>query len=364
MFEMRPPQWNAPRPSDLSASVTSVRAVVRDGWYNAFTDLIWWKGYYWLSHARGLGHHLELTPALTSGNSFSVILRSRDLQRWHEAQVFEAPQGIANGSGVGPCHFCTSGDRLYGFFPEETDADVRLRMFVSWTEDGINWTEPELTRMGGLNPYTWRVRFHESRFYSSISYKREGGPLDLIVSDDAVEWSRHAEIASSEKHDYSEESDLYFRADGELWCVVRSEGPGLMFWTRPSYTDWQAGHEMGRCDAPVMCEVDGEVFLAGRIAGPRFAGIDGRTYPQGTTGLYHLTRTAARPLIAMPVGGDSSYAGLVSPGPGKLVMSYYSDVAYWTGILAPRSAAQYQYKASDCDIYIAEIEVAEQVAAT
>jgi hypothetical protein len=234
-------------------------------------------------------------------------------------------------------------------------------MFVSWTEDGVNWAEPELTRMGDLNPYTWRVRFHEGRFYSSISYMRAGGPLDLIVSADAVEWARHAQIASSDPHNYSEESDLHFCANGELWCVVRSEGPGLMFWSKPPYTDWQGGHEIGRCDAPVMCEADGEVFLAGRIAGPQFAGVDAHTYPSGTTGLYHLKRDAARPLIAMPVGGDASYAGLVCPEPGKLVMSYYSDVAYWSGILTPRSAAHYQYKASDCDIYTAEIEIAEPV---
>ena len=103
MFELQSSDRNAhshPRPH---TTVTSVRTVVRDGWYNAFTDLFWWKGYYWLSHVRCLGHHVDLTSAPTSGNSFSVILRSRDLRRRHEGQVFEAPQG----SGVGQCHFAT-----------------------------------------------------------------------------------------------------------------------------------------------------------------------------------------------------------------------------------------------------------------
>ena len=45
------------------------------------------------------------------------------------------------------------------------------------------------------------------------------------------------------------------------------------------------------------------------------------------------------------------------PEPGKLVMSYYSDVAYWSGVLPPKSAAEYAYRRTDCDIYLAEIEV-------
>ena len=233
-------------------------------------------------------------------------------------------------------------------------------MFVSWTDDGVNWSKPQATRMGDLNPYTWWVRYHEGKFYASISYMRKHGPLGLVVSDDGVDSSRIAEIVASDPHDYSEESDLHFRPDGELWCVVRSESPGLMYWARPPYTDWQGGREIGLCDAPTMCEVDGETFVAGQIEAPRFPGVDARAFLQGTTGLYHLTRDSARPLIAMPVGGDASYAGLVSPGPGKLLMSYYSDVAYWTGILKPKSAERYQYKATDCDIYLAKIDVVRQ----
>jgi hypothetical protein len=76
-----------------------------------------------------------------------------------------------------------------------------------------------------------------------------------------------------------------------------------------------------------MCEVAGHVFVAGRIEAPQFLGADFVAYPQGTTGLDDRTREMARPLIAMPTGGDASYPDLTSTGPGKLVMSYYPDVA-------------------------------------
>ena len=143
--------------------------------------------------------------------------------------------------------------------------------------------------------------------------------------------------------------------------MVRSEWPAIMYRSTPPYTAWQGGdttgHGIGLCDAPAMCELDGEAFVAGRIEAPRYLGVDLLAYPQGTTGLYHLTRDGARPLLAMPIGGDSSYPGLISLGDGRLAMSYYSDVAYWSDILAPKSADAYQYKATDCDIYLAEIEV-------
>jgi len=339
-----------------SACVTSVHTVVRDGWYNAFTDLTCWKHYYWLSYRRGTSHHAD--------HGMVVVLRSLDLHRWHEAAVFDRPQGISGevGSGVQDGHFCAVDDRLYLFFTTR----VPLGMFVSWTDDGITWSMPQATRMQHVNPYTWRVRHHDGLFYSAVAlmgaphHEQPHLPLDLLVSDDGVTWRQHAQIAAVDACDFTEEQDLLFQPNGELWCVVRTAGPTRIYWAHPPYTDWHGGGAIGQCHAPALCALDGQVFLAGRIEAPVFAGTDTAAYPQGTTALYHLTRDGARPLLAMPVGGDSAYPGLISPAPGKLVMSYYSDVAYWSGILTPKSAAAYEYKRTDSDIYLAEIDVATE----
>ena len=80
----------------------------------------------------------------------------------------------------------------------------------------------------------------------------------------------------------------------------------------------------------------------------------------GTTGLYRLSRDRAELLVLMPPAFDASYPGLVSLEPGKLIMSYYSDVAYVSGEVRPRHFPEYRYKTSECDIYIAEIEVGDQ----
>ena len=64
-------------------------------------------------------------------------------------------------------------------------------------------------------------------------------------------------------------------------------------------------------------------------------------------------------LVLMPPAYDASYPGLVSLEPGKLIMSYYSDVAYASGQVPLKHFPEFRYKQSECDIYIAEIEVGE-----
>ena len=359
------------------ARVSSIRPVVRDGWYNAWTDLIWWKEYFWLSHFRGLSHGLARnTTGRIAGNTFSVIRRSADLRRWHEAQVFEAPGGIVDGSGVDTAHLCATEDRLYAFFRKVSrrpGGGANNNSYVSWTEDGVHWSEPEELSVDGFLPYTWRVRHHQGRFYCALSYLEEGTPIDLIVSDDGVHWTSHAEIVAP-GHGCSEESELHWRPDGELWCVIRTER-AVLYCSRPPYTEWEETLQLpAGCDAPVMCESGGHVYLAGRCAGSGQGepGPDGTmpfdlvntfTHPEiptvssGTTGLYRLTRERADLLVLMPPAYDASYPGLVSLEPGKLIMSYYSDVAYASGQVPLKHFPEYRYKESECDIYIAEIEV-------
>ncbi len=345
MYELTSADRNAPPYDGPALSVTDVRAVVRDGWYNAFADLVLWRDYYWLSYRRGTKHHAD--------HGMVVVLRSSDLQRWQEVAVLDRPQGISGviDSGVQDGHFCVAGDRLC----ITINTRVPTEEYLSWTDDGINWSEPLLQTMEGFEPFIWRMTYHDDRFWCATSGP-ESDPLYLIVSDDGIIWTEHARIAGTNVHDWSGETDLLFRPDGELWCVVRSEWPGVFFRSRPPYTEWEGGHSIGLCDAPSICEADGEVFVAGRLRVPLFEG-DLRLHPQGTTGVYHLRRGGARPLLAFPVGGDSAYSGLITTGPGKLAIAYFSDVAYWSGVLPPKSADRYQYKVTDCDIYVAEIDI-------
>ena len=365
------------------ARVKSIRPLVRDGWYNAWTDLIEWRNYYWLAHFRGLAHGIARnTEGRISGNSFSVILRSADLYRWSEARVFEPPAGIVDGSGADVAHFCADGERLYAHF-RVVAPGRRGRVWVSSTADGVRWSEPEVAKVGDAFPYVWRARWHEGVFYSATSeiasdddINQAAGAFELITSTDAVHWQRHAEIAPPGAHGgISCESELLWQPDGELWCVVRANGPGVLYCAHPPYEKWEEALVLpAGCDAPAMCQSGGEVYLAGRCAASwqGEADADGRrpfalqntfNHPElpmtrwGTTGLYRLRRDRADLLVTMPPGADAAYPGLVALAPGQLIMSYYSDVAYISGQVRSRYFPEFRYKETDCDIYIAEIEV-------
>jgi len=354
--------------SDGDAVVTSFRTVVRDGWYNAFTDLALWKNYYWLGYRRGTGHGASLSvsdttewgglegPSTSGGNSFSVILRSTDLLRWHEAKIFDPPGGIADGAGIDEPILCTTENRLYAFIPVKWPG--KARMHCTWTEDGINWADLEELRLGDVNPYTWRVRNHEDTFYSVINgNNRDEGVVDLVTSQDGINWSVHAHITTEHEYEYTEETDVHWLPNGEMWTVIRANQGGIFSSSKPPYTDWSTMvHLEGRCDAPAICTSGNKVYVAGRVEAA------GESYKSpvlgaGTTGLYELSHGKAKLLLRFPPGADAAYAGLVSPKPGKLVLSTYSDMAYISDSIKPAHFPEYLYKKSESDIYIAEIDL-------
>ena len=360
----QPNQDSAKQDPHPYAKVTSIRPVVRDGWYNAFTDLSYWKQMYWLCYRRGTGHG--------AGNSVEVVLRSNDLRRWHEVAAFESPYGIDSGCATADGHFCVTSDQLYLVLGTRNPGHA----FALSTTNGYSWSEPALMKIGDLVPYFWRIRWHDGRFYApqNCFQDTETRRLDLVVSDDAVQWTRHAAIAEAmpdgrngPDDGFTEESDLHWRPDGSMWCVVRAQPRSLSYCAVPPYTAWEHDlvlHE--GCDAPVMCACGDAVYLAGRCKSAASRGLHNTfSHPQSpfsrwrTTGLYRLRPGQADLLVTLPPGADAAYAGLISPEPGKLVLSTYSDVAYISGQVRPMHFPEYQYKRSDCDIYIAQIEVGQ-----
>lgn len=345
------------RPAPI-AKLNELRPVVRDGWYNAFTDLTRWKDYYWLGYRRGTYHNQ------VRGNTDAIVMRSNDLVRWLQAKVFECPDGIANGCGMSRPAFAPTEERLYAFVPAQTplEGSLRGRVYVTWTADGVSWSPLRLTTAGEHHPYLYRVRHHDGKFYSTrhipeIVPGARDGDFDLVVSDDGISWRKHARIARGlSQGSFTEESDLCWLPDGELWCVVRASYGARFFRSRPPYTQWSRDVNIGKCDAPVLCVQGGQVYLAGR----------GRGGYQGTTVLWHLTPSGARRILTFPAGGDASYPGIVAlqepdtwirEVQGQLILSFYSDVAYHSGELKPRYFPKYRYKYSANDIFIAEVEL-------
>jgi len=320
------------------------RTVVRDGWHNAFTDICCWGGYYWLVYRRGSAH--------VSLDGSIVVLRSVDLERWHQAAVLETV-----GDDRDP-KLCPTGEALYVFFgtwmprpegwPDEEFGPLVTHVCV--TRDGIHWSEP--IPVYRQNVWLWRVRCHQGIFYCAAygwedPREKDRTFLDLLASHDGFNWKRISRIAGPE--DRANEADLFFHPDGELWVIARtSRAPDytILYISRPPYEEWERVDLKTTIHCPVFCESGGKLYVAGR----RRTDTPWRpqSAPPGNTGIFLVDRGGVTPFFALPSDGDAAYPGLLSRQPGRLLISYYSQHAYLSGVLRPASP-------HSADIYVAEI---------
>ena len=324
------------------------RTIVRDGWHNAFTDLCYWRGFYWLTFRRGSAH--------VSPDGGIVIMRSCDLTRWFEVAYLKTI-----GDDRDP-KFCPTKDRLYVYFgtwmprpegwPDEHFGP--LVTHVCFTEDGVNWSMP--VQAYRQNYWLWRVRFHKGSFYSAAygwddPRKRYKSFLDLLRSDDGIRWEKLCRIGDVD--DQPNEADILFHSDGEVWCIARtSRRPdhSIFYYSKPPYEEWYGVDLKVTIHSPVFCVTKDGIYVAGRrrIEEPWIP----QTTPAGNTGIFMVERGKVKPLIALPSCGDAAYPGLILYKSKRLLISYYSQHAYISGVLPPRSP-------NSSDIYIAEISVGE-----
>ena len=322
------------------AEIEWIRTVVRDGWHNAFTDLCYWRGFYWLTFRRGSAH--------VSPYGGVIVMRSTDLKRWKEIATLNTA-----GDDRDP-KFCVAEDRLYVYFGTrftESNGKVYYYSYVAFSDDGVEWSSP--TRIYKRNYWLWRVRRHNGRFYSPAYGWRENRRgkkyfLDLLVSDDGVNWHKRCRIGGENLS--PNEADIWFWPN-EAWCIARSarkSGRSIFFLSKPPYEEWRSIDLDSAIHSPVFCMADGELYLAGRLL------INGdqmnRMYPGGRTAIFRVDRGRAEIIIVLPSGGDTAYPGLISRDQKRLIVSYYSQHAYLGGVIEPHSPDR-------SDVYLAMIKL-------
>jgi hypothetical protein len=138
--------------------------------------------------------------------------------------------------------------------------------------------------------------------------------LKLVVSEDGITYETVAHLGVP---GHPNETTLRFRPDGTMLALVRREGGDTFGWigtSKPPYREW-TWHQ-----------------TAHRLGGPNFVGLpDGRlwavsrSYPGGAkTVLARMAGDSYEPVLTLPSGGDTSYAGLVWHD-RLLWVSYYSS---------------------------------------
>ncbi len=295
------------------AELVSVTKIWDKGGHNAFTDLIRWRGKWYCTFREAKAH--------VGGNGQLRVLTSADGRAWEPVALI-TEQGIDLRD---PKLSITPDDRLMivaGGSVCQGKTLVGRQPRVTFSKDGRTWTATQ--RVLAEGDWLWRVTWNEGRAYGA-SYSSAARPatrssepadwqLKLVASADGI----HYEVLTQLKvPGHPNETTLRFLPGGEMLALVRREAGNAHGWigaSKPPYKEWQ-WHDIGQ-----------------RLGGPNFLRLpDGslwavsRSYPGGPkTVLARLSRDSYEPVLTLPSGGDTSYAGLVWHD-GLLWISYYSS---------------------------------------
>ena len=322
--------------------------VVRDGYHNGFTDLQYWQGMYWVGYRRGSGH------ATMDGEA--IVSVSTDRTRFREAATIKV-----YGDNRDPKLFPIDEDRMACIIPtwEGAYTSETLRSTIAFSNDGFNWDTPRYVL--GAGEWLWRIRPHDGRYYGLVEVLtpaadggREHG-LAVMTSENLLDWESLATVGGLDIGLC--ESDIVFRDDGEAWIVARStkgEGHSYFCTSRPPYEQWECKRLDALIHAPIMLEHEGRLYVAGRSR-PVLEG-DG-TFPSSSSlAIWEVKSYNVTPVLRIPAMGDCSYPGWIKDPEGRICMTYYSQHAYYMGVVP----ADIPFENSNCmpnDVYFMELEL-------
>jgi hypothetical protein len=292
--------------------------VYADGRHNAFTDLAYWKGHYYVCFRHGDNHN--------SMDGEIRVMRSADMKTWEPCGTLRTV-----GDDRDP-HFAQTEDRLYVYFgvwdmlhPEGHGLPGRnaVKSYFSYSEDGESWSDIKGVYESGY--WLWRVRYHDGTFYSAaytaVRPRPDSRETHLVRSEDGLNWEL-VSVANTQR--MAGEADMRFNDDGSMWLLTRTgdeAGDAMILTSDATKTEWTSEDTGTLVHSPAIVEWEGRLFVAGR----------GRDDDGYNTSLWELKGTELTHLLTLPSGGDTSYPGLlvcpdsIDGGEPELFITWYSQ---------------------------------------
>jgi hypothetical protein len=323
--------------------VSSLRKAYHDGNHNAFTDLVRFRGQYYLTFRNCPDGHMLFTT------SRILVLCSDDRQSWREVCAFNVPK-----RDVRDPHFLVFQDRLWvlsgTWLVDPVDSRNRSlndhQGYAAWTADGATWQGPVLLE-GTHGYYIWRAGAWEDTAYLIGRCVRDFAQLEgneevresteawLLKSNDGVYWERAGRI---QPH-FGDEIAFLFEADASILAVARGgvSSAGQLCRSVPPYTEWRRTSLGRSIGGPLLARWGQRYLVGGRKT------VD-PSKPR--TVLYWLEDDALVEALELPSGGDNSYPGFLELSPSEGLLSYYSSHEGSGTSLAPSA------------IYLADLTIA------
>lgn len=276
--------------------------------HNAFTDLLHHEGRWYCVFREGSKHvspdgSLRVITSEDGKEWTSLALISHPTDDLRDAKLTVTPDGrfMLNGAGM------------------QAEAPIRYHSMVWFSDDkGQTWDDGR--RIGDPGFWLWRVQWHEDVAYTmgyATDRDRTKRLLRFYKSQDGTNFEPLVEQVNVPNG--VGEDRILFQAGGEALCLLRCETGsknGLLGTAKPPFTEWN-WKELGlRIGGPNMIRLpDGRIIAATRLYSP-----------EARTSLSWIDPVAGTmtECLALPSGGDTSYAGMVLHD-GLLWLSYYSS---------------------------------------
>jgi hypothetical protein len=195
---------------EYQSKIFEVQKVWDQAPHNAFTDLIRYKGAWYLTFREGKGH--------VSNDGALRILKSKTGYDWKSiAHISSQAEDLRD-----PKLAITPDNRLMistAAVKRKNGNTEQLLTKVWFSSDGENWTKP-LT-VGDKNMWLWRFTWHKGVAYSLGYAVGEERYITLYRSDDGENFTTFIDRLFTQ--DYPNESEIIFLENDLAYCLLRRD---------------------------------------------------------------------------------------------------------------------------------------------
>ena len=288
--------------------IVDVRKIWDQAPHNAFTDLVNFEGRFFCVFREGEGHvspdgALRVIASSDGVDWASAALITSNHSDLRDAKITVTPEGQLMLCGAEALH----------------DRSVHTHQSLAWfSNEGAHWSER--VEIGDPDVWLWRVTWHRSVAYGmGYGCGESSRRLRFYRSEDGRQFRALGDYFTD--GDYANETSIVFVGD-TAHCLLRRDGEGataMIGTADPPYSHWSwkdLGVYLG--GPHMLCLPDGRLVAAVRV---RFGADDQR---RTALGVVDPHAGSFSEVLALPSGGDTSYAGMALHE-GMLWVSYYSS---------------------------------------
>ena len=288
--------------------IADVRKIWDRAPHNAFTDLIRFHDQWYCAFREGEGHVSDDGKLRVIGSVDGEQWASIALMAWEGGDVRDAKLSVTADGRL----------MLNGAVRFLEPVDGNTHQSVTWlSADGASWSDPYACP-SGLGTWRWSATWHDGVGYSfGYSGKDEGGCLYRTL--DGKTWEVVKDDAFPDAESYGNETSLVFLDDDTAYCLLRRDrgnNHAQLGVSHPPYTEWHWQDLGMRAGGPKMIQLnDGRMLATVRLYDEKVRTSLCWVDPE---------EGAMAECLALPSGGDTSYAGMVEYD-GLVWISYYSS---------------------------------------